>query len=221
MPTPDIAILYEHPDWFKPLFAELDRRQVAYDKIHISDHYFDPGELSSAYPLVVNRMSAYPSTPSLPSVVLYVKQYLALLDYLGVRVINGLRSYEVGASKALQMSIFRRMGLAVPKSRVIHEPAQAVAAAEGLDYPVLIKPNIGGSGAGIVRFNTPEELARAAAEGSIELGIDQVALVQEYLVPKDDCIYRVEILNHDFLYGIRLPVLKESFNYCPADGCNV
>ena len=25
-----IAIFYEHPDWFRPLFAELDRRGTPY-----------------------------------------------------------------------------------------------------------------------------------------------------------------------------------------------
>ena len=25
-----IAILYEHPEWFKPLFAELERRDIPY-----------------------------------------------------------------------------------------------------------------------------------------------------------------------------------------------
>jgi len=33
--TPDgpIAIYYEHPDWFRPLFAELDRRGIPYARI--------------------------------------------------------------------------------------------------------------------------------------------------------------------------------------------
>ena len=221
MAAPSIAVLYEHPQWFKPLFAELDKRNVGYDKIHINDHYFDPGEHESAYSLVVNRISAYPSTASVPRVVLYVKQYLAFLEHIGTRVINGWRAYAVGTSKALQMSIFKKLGLDAPASRVIHDVGQAAAAAAGLRYPVLIKPNVGGSGAGIVLFNTPDELAQSAAAGRIDLGIDQVALVQEYLKPKDDCIYRVEILNDALLYGIRLPILQENFNYCPADGCNI
>ena len=27
-----IAIYYEHPDWFRPLFAELDRREAMTEK---------------------------------------------------------------------------------------------------------------------------------------------------------------------------------------------
>ena len=43
--TRPIAILYEHPEWFKPLFAELERRAVPYDAIDLARHSFDPGEL--------------------------------------------------------------------------------------------------------------------------------------------------------------------------------
>ena len=221
MPDKPIAIFYEHPDWFQPLFAELDGRGVGYQKDHLNGHLFDPCVDTSPYSLVVNRVSAYPSAASAPQVVLYVKQYLAYLESIGMRVINGWRSYEVGTSKALQMNIFHKLGLRSPASRVIHHVGQAVEAAEKLQFPVLIKPNVGGSGAGITLFNTREELAAGVAADKIDLGIDGVALIQKYLKPKDDCIYRVEILNDDFLYAIRLPILEQSFNYCPADGCNI
>ena len=221
MSAKPIAIFYEHPDWFKPLFAELDSRSIDYEKIHLNGHFFDPCMDAFPYSLVVNRVSAYPSTASAPQVVLYVKQYLAYLEGIGTPVINGWRSYEVGTSKALQMQIFSKLGLNSPKSCVIHHATQAVDAAEKLQGPVLIKPNVGGSGAGITLFKTREELARSVDAGEIDLGIDRVALMQEYLEPKDDCIYRVEVLNDAFLYAIRLPVLAENFNYCPADGCNI
>jgi hypothetical protein len=35
-----IAILYEHPEWFKPLFAELERRDIPYDAIDVAQHSF-------------------------------------------------------------------------------------------------------------------------------------------------------------------------------------
>jgi hypothetical protein len=38
-----IAILYEHPLWFEPLFAELDRRGAPYVRLHASELMFDPG----------------------------------------------------------------------------------------------------------------------------------------------------------------------------------
>ena len=52
-----IAIFYEHPEWFKPLFAELNRRGIAYDEQLAFAHQYDPVERSNPYSLIVNRMS--------------------------------------------------------------------------------------------------------------------------------------------------------------------
>jgi hypothetical protein len=52
-----IGILYEHPEWFAPLFAELERRQLPYERILAHDHRFDPSASSAPYSLVVNRVS--------------------------------------------------------------------------------------------------------------------------------------------------------------------
>ena len=55
--TPDgpIAIYYEHPDWFRPLFAELDRREIPYERIDATAHSYDPAETESPYSLVFKR----------------------------------------------------------------------------------------------------------------------------------------------------------------------
>jgi hypothetical protein len=216
-----IAVFYEHPEWFEPLFLELGRRGVPFDRLWVRDHYYDPAVRQSPYALIVNRVSAYPSGGSHPEIVLYVKQYLAYLESIRAKVINGRFSYLVGSSKAMQLGIFEQLGLRYPKARVIHHPKQAAAAAESLRFPVLIKPNIGGSGAGILRFNSLEELERVVGTQHLDLGIDHTALVQEYLPAKAGFIVRVEMLNGEYLYAIRLPITEESFNYCPADGCNI
>ena len=36
-----IGIYYEHPDWFRPLFNELDRRGVAYEALNADRHAYD------------------------------------------------------------------------------------------------------------------------------------------------------------------------------------
>ena len=33
-----IAIYHEHPDWFKPLFAELDKRGTPYVRLDAASH---------------------------------------------------------------------------------------------------------------------------------------------------------------------------------------
>src|SRR5512132_2280580 len=41
-PIRPIGIYYEHPDWFRPLFAELERQGVAYERIEADRHLYDP-----------------------------------------------------------------------------------------------------------------------------------------------------------------------------------
>ena len=54
-----IAVLYEHTEWFRPLFDELDRRRLPYVRIHAGELRWNPAE-PPAFSLLVNRMS--PST---------------------------------------------------------------------------------------------------------------------------------------------------------------
>lgn len=221
MCTKPIAVYYEHPEWFLPLFAELDRRDIPYVKLHAPDHFHDPSIRESPYSLVVNRVSAFPSGGSHAEIVLYVEQYLAYLEEIGVRVINGHDAFVLGASKSRQIDVFERLGVPYPRARVINHPSQAMAAANGLRFPIVVKPNIGGSGTGIQRYDSMDELVIGIEAGVIDMGIDHTALIQEFLTADDNEIIRVEILNSEFLYALRLPIAADSFNYCPADGCNI
>jgi hypothetical protein len=83
----------------------------------------------------------------------------------------------------------------------------------------LIKPNIGGSGAGIERFNSAGELRAALEANRLYFGIDSTALVQEAFTARDGIITRVEVLGRRFLYAIQIHVTGESYNLCPADIC--
>src|SRR5712671_3706996 len=156
--TPDgpIAIYYEHPDWFKPLFAELDGHG---------------------------------------QVTFHTQSWLRHLDRICVPVVNGAAAYQMETSKALQLDILTELGLPYPIARVINNPALAPEAAKGLRFPVIVKANIGGSGAGITRFDTAGSLAEAARSGTIDLGIDHVALVQELAPLREGHITRVEVLD--------------------------
>jgi glutathione synthase/RimK-type ligase-like ATP-grasp enzyme len=220
--NPQLAFFYEHPEWFKPLFAELDRRGIAYDRLLAYEHHYDPNQRHSPYTLIVNRMSPSAYTRGHTQAIFYTLQYLAYLKEIGADVLNGYDTYVYEFSKARQISLLEKVGVLYPKARVINHPSQAMTAAEGLTYPIIIKPNIGGSGAGIRRFDTISELKEAVSENEIVLGIDGIGLVQEYLPPRGNRIVRVEVLNGEFLYAIRLHLQSEdSFNLCPADYCLV
>jgi predicted ATP-grasp superfamily ATP-dependent carboligase len=138
---------------------------------------------------------------------------------LGVKVINGYKAFTYETSKAQQLILMQSLGIQFPKAHVINHASQAVKAAEGLRFPIVVKANIGGSGAGIVKYNTIEDLQEAVNNNAIDLGIDFTALVQEFIPARGGYITRVETLDGKFLYAIKVYTSGDSFNLCPADIC--
>jgi len=218
-PEGPIAIYYEHPDWFKPLFAELDRRGISYERVDAAAHSYDPAETNSPYSLVFNRASPSAYLRGHGQVTFHTQSWLRHLERIGVPVVNGSACYEMETSKALQLDILSELGLPYPNARVINNALLAPDAARGLRFPIVVKPNIGGSGAGITRFDSPAMLDEAARSGMIDLGVDRVALVQELAPLRDGHITRVEVLDGRFLYAINVYPAEDSFNLCPADIC--
>ncbi len=218
-PLQPVGILYEHPEWFKPLFAELERRDIPFEPINADRLRYDPAISELDYSLVLNRMSPSSWLRNSRTSAFAALEFLLYLEDIGVPVVNGSVAYGFEISKARQLRLLERLGVAHPRARVINHPSEAVAAAQGLRYPVLVKPNIGGSGAGITSFDDPAALGRAADAGELEFGPDDTALVQEHLTPEGDSIVRVEFLDGRFLYAIRLSLMPNSFNLCPADYC--
>ena len=214
----DLAIFYEHPAWFEPLFAALDRRGLAYAKVHAGDHLFDPAGSPPPAPVVLNRvgMSAFLREAQHP--IFYAASLFDHWEGQGARVINGA-ALHVDTSKARQLSLIRRLGYGAPESRVAHRAEDLPRAAQGLRFPVLVKPDIGGSGAGITRFDTPAELAAAAADGAVPMGVNSTVLIQEQVPIRDGRIVRVETLNGRFLYACS--VESGGFDLCLADVCLV
>ncbi|HEV7588858.1 MAG TPA: hypothetical protein VGO40_12150 [Longimicrobium sp.] len=216
-PERPIALFHEHPDWFRPLFAELERRGTPYVRIAAGQHGYDPDTVP-AYSLVVNRMSPSAYLRGAGNAIFYTQSWLDWVERSGVRVINGTTAYGVETSKAVQLNLLRRLELPHPRTRVVNHPSLAPAAAEGLRFPIAVKPNIGGSGAGVRRFDTPQALEAASRDG-LELGLDSVGLVQEFVPAQDGRIVRVEVLGGRFLYGIRIYTSGDTFDLCPADVC--
>jgi biotin carboxylase len=218
---PDLAIYYEHPAWFEPLFRTLDRRGIAYVKIAIQDHIFDPADLSAPAPVVFNRLAMSSFMRQAEHATFYSQALLAHWAAAGARVINGAEALAIDASKARQLTVFRSLGLDTPATRVVHRRADLARAAEGLRFPLMVKVNIGGSGAGMIRYDTLEELVAYAEERSTPVGVDGVALVQEYVPARGGRVIRCETLAGKFLYAIALNGAGSTFDLCPADVCMV
>jgi hypothetical protein len=218
-----ITIYYEHPNWFRPLFHELDRRDTPYLRVDAAQHRFDPSEPprnGSRPALVFNRMSPSAWKRGRSAAIFYTHDYLGHLEQQQVDVFNGAAAYRFETSKALQVSLLKQLGLPVPLTRVVNHPSLLPEAARGLTFPLIVKPNIGGSGAGIRRFDDLLALIEASADPKFEGSLDGTILLQEYHAPKQQSIVRVETLEHKYLYGIRVHLGDDGgFDLCPADIC--
>jgi hypothetical protein len=215
-----IAIYHEHPHWFRPLFNEFDKRGTPYERVDATRHHFDiEPNGNRKYSLVFNRMSPSAYNRGNGHGIFYTLNYLAHLERLGTRVVNGEQAFRTEISKSAQLSLLHSLGLPYPRARVINHASQALTAAAGLRFPVVVKPNIGGSGVGIRRFNTAKELAEATTAESIALGPDSTALVQEFIPARDGHITRVEVLGGKYLYAINVYTTGDTFDLCPADIC--
>ncbi len=216
-----IAIYYEHPHWFTPLFNELERRGVPFARINAAEHHFDPAHLNGegGYSLFFNRMSPSAYRRGHGQAIFYTQYYLAHLEQRGKRVVNGQRAFRFETSKALQLSLLESLGLPYPKARVINRSIDAIAAVKGLRFPIVVKPNIGGSGAGVTKFDNRKQLEEAVQENKLDLGLDNTALVQEFIPARGGHIVRVEVVGGRFLYGIKVHLTGETFDLCPADIC--
>lgn len=214
-----IAVLFEHPEWFQPLFAALERRRIDTIRIHADALTWDPAT-PPAFDLLVNRMSPSAYLRGHGHAIHAVRQYLAFIESIDTPVVNGSSAYGLEISKAAQLALLHRLEVPYPRARVINHAAAAPAAADDLRFPIVVKPNIGGSGARIRRFDTPDQLRRAVMADEIDLGIDHTALVQEFLPARGGSITRIELLEGELLYAIRItPPQGFGFNLCPADIC--
>ena len=215
----DLAVFYEHPHWFEPLFAALDRRGIAYVRLPIAGHMFDPASRTPPAPVVFNRLAMSAILRGEEHPIFFAQAAITQWELCGARVVNGSQALAIDTSKARQLSLLTALGLKTPATRVVHRRADLADAAQVLRFPVVVKANIGGAGAGIARYDSPQELAMWAHEGTTPTGVDGVALVQEYVPARDGKVYRCETLGGRFLYALEITGAG-TFDLCPADACS-
>jgi glutathione synthase/RimK-type ligase-like ATP-grasp enzyme len=214
-----LGVLYEHPQWFQPLFAALERRGIPYVPIQLGDHRFDPASREVPAPVILSRVAQSSFLRQTEHPIFYAAALLDHWQQCGATVLNGRKTLAIDSSKARQLSLMASLGLAIPETRVVHRKEDLLAATEGMNFPLLVKANIGGSGAGIVRYSAAEELRASIADGTVPQSVDNVLLVQDYVPVRDGAILRLETLRGNFLYAIEVQSSGETFDLCPADAC--
>src|SRR3984893_14928428 len=153
-----IGILDEHPEWSTRLVGEPQPRRLPYERIDPSNHAYDPRDREPRYSVIVNRTSPSSATRGHGGVLFYAEALLSHYAALGVPVINGVTAYRGEKSKALERAVRERVGARYPRAVVVNHRDQIVKALDLIPFPLVVKPNVGGSGAGIARFDSRDEL---------------------------------------------------------------
>jgi glutathione synthase/RimK-type ligase-like ATP-grasp enzyme len=218
-PTFDLIVIHEHPEWQKPLFAALERRRIPFAAFDVTRTAFSNTDPLDAR-LYFNQASpsAYVrgSTRAVPLALAFMRS----LELRGARVLNGADVFALELSKSAQATLLRTLGIDCPHSITFNDVSALRRHADRLEWPALLKPDQGGSGA---RIQVVESLAHVeaifAADPSIWLP-DNLFLLQEYL-PHDpeQGIVRLEFLGGELLYAMRVKT-HGRFNLCPSPVCN-
>jgi D-alanine-D-alanine ligase-like ATP-grasp enzyme len=166
-------------------------------------------------------MSASAHTRGHTAAAEHARALLDLLEAYGRRVVNGRAVLDLELSKVRQLALLRAAGVAVPRTIAVigDRPGDLLAAAAAIGPPVVVKPNRGGKGLGVTRFDSVEELA--AALPTLNEPVDGVLLVQEYVQPARPRITRAEIVGGELVYAITADTERGGFQLCPADACAV
>jgi glutathione synthase/RimK-type ligase-like ATP-grasp enzyme len=214
----DLVILFEHPEWQKPLWATLEKRGVRYAAFDLKRAAFDPEAVPEAS-LYFNQASPSAYVRGHSRAVPLALSLLRCLELGGARVLNGSRAFLLELSKSVQVALLRKLGIPHPRSLAFNDASTALAE-WSVGWPALLKPEQGGSGARMFLLNSPDELLRLAGDQAALWLPDNLLLLQEYF-PVDPArgIVRMEFLGGKLLYAMRV-VSHGAFNLCPSEACN-
>jgi len=215
----DVAVLYEHPEWQKPLFAALARRGVRYAAVDLKHAAFAADDAPLA-PLYFNQASPSAYVRGNTRAVPYALAYLRALEIRGVRVLNGAAAFALELSKTAQAALLRTLDIPAPRTWTFNDVGALRERAHEIPFPVLLKPEQGGSGARIVLVERFAQLEELLATQPDYWQPDNLLLLQEY-IPSDPArgIVRMEFLGGELLYAMRV-ISHGRFNLCPSPVCN-
>lgn len=226
MPSPKVVFIGEDHERMQVFLKALDARGVDTEVWNTGTSGALVSTLAPDLDCVYYcRQSPSAGTRAAPTAMAYAKEVVRWLEFHGAKVVNGVKALDAEASKSLQMMYLNAAGCNTPFTVLAQGRAQAATEAfRFVDAGVMVKPNTGGSGAGIDAFETGEEvpaaLARAAHSAPDELWVLQSLLgvhTRDVTVMKS--ILRFEVVGgkvqRDYIVKITAPATE--FKLCPCD----
>ena len=214
----ELVVLFEHPEWQKPLFSALESRGISFGTFDLKRGCFNPDSVPAA-PLYFNQASPSAYVRGNARAVPLALSLMRSLELGGARVLNGSQAFALELSKSAQAALMQKLGIAHPRT-VAFNDVDAARAAWGDCWPALLKPEQGGSGARMFLLHSADELVRLLRDRPELWFPDNLLILQEYFpVDVSQGIVRMEFLDGELLYAMRV-VSHGAFNLCPSETCN-
>jgi glutathione synthase/RimK-type ligase-like ATP-grasp enzyme len=219
IPMRDLVVIHEHPEWQKPLFAALERRHISFAPFDVTCAAFSNDDPPRAR-VYFNQASPSAYLRGHTRAVPLALAYMRSLELQGARVLNGSDVFALELSKSAQATLLRTLDIDCPRSITFNDVDALDARAGEIQWPALLKPDQGGSGA---RIHVVDSLAHLRSIFRSDPAIwlpDNLFLLQELLPhDPDQGIVRLEFLGGELLYAMRVKTHGQ-FNLCPSPVCN-
>jgi [lysine-biosynthesis-protein LysW]---L-2-aminoadipate ligase len=156
----------------KYLLEELEKPEdIEIVRINDGDHYFDISHLPEPVDVLFERSMSY-------SRGLYISK---IYESNGVKVVNSSQVAERCGDKYVTSQILVKAGIPTPRVIMAFDEESALAAAEEIGYPFVLKPVVGSWGRLLAKVDD-RSTAEAFIEHKSALGVShQIFYLQEYI----------------------------------------
>ncbi|HUF55605.1 MAG TPA: ATP-grasp domain-containing protein [Thermohalobaculum sp.] len=214
-----IHVLHEDDARAEAIFAALERRGLPVERWHLAGGTVDP-EATPPEGVFYNRMSASSHIRGHRFAPELAAQVLGWIEAHGRRVVNGSGALRLEVDKLAQYRALAAAGVRTPRTIGAVGREAVLRAGEAMGAPFILKPNRGGSGAGIRLIESRDQLAAALDDPETAAPLDGTWLVQEYVRGAEPAITRAEFVGGRFCYALRVDT-SQGFELCPSDACAV
>ena len=214
-----IYIIHENDEWVVPLREELNKIKAPYKEWHMGRDKIDFSNIPPEG-VFYNRMSASSHTRGHRYAPEDTKLVLNWLENHKRRIINNSKALKLEINKQKQYQELEKYNIKFPKTFFCKDKNSLLKNSNYFDKPFITKHNRGGRGLGIKYFNNRSELDKYVNGDQFKPSIDNITLLQEYIVSDPQVITRVEFVNSKLLYAVQVDA-TEGFELCPADPCNL
>ncbi len=100
----DLVVLFEHPEWQRPLFDALSRRGIEFTPFDLKRGVFDVDQVPKAR-VYFNQASPSAYVRGNERAVPFALSFMRSLEIAGARVLNGSPAFLLELSKSAQGSL--------------------------------------------------------------------------------------------------------------------